>query len=206
MALLDAPAVRRPRPRGVAALGPRRRRVQRGDRAGPARRGRARGSAASGTTRWARSSPGRSAPRGSGCSHRRDPDAPDRADAQGTPRRPAVAGPLLPQRQRGVPAVARPTSTSRPPTAAIADGRRAAPDRHHGRARPGTARRGRAGRRGRPGRRHPRVLRRQPPRHAVVRRRGGTGAGPARRRRGPGLRRAGGGRPRARPGSARPVR
>ena len=35
------------------------------------------------------------------------PGGADRADGQGAPRRAAVAGPLLPQRQRGVPAVAR---------------------------------------------------------------------------------------------------
>ena len=71
--------------------------------------------------------------------------------------------------------LSRRTSTRRP-SRGDHRGRRAAPERDHGRARPGTARRGRAGHRDRPGGRDPGVLRRELSGHPVVGRRGGTGA------------------------------
>ena len=80
----------------------------------------------------------------------RDPDAPDRADAQGAPQRAAVAGALLPGGQRGLAAVA---GRRRRGRRRDRRGGRAAPDRHHRRARRLPAGRGRTGDGGGPGRR-----------------------------------------------------
>ena len=198
MALLGTPGVRPALQRLVAAARSRRGGVQRGDRPGPARRavhldqpGRRR---RAGHVRHP-GDPGRgragAGPAGSGGA--------DRADVQGAPRRAALAGPLLPQRQRGLPAVG-----GRPRRAR--DRRRdqrgagAAPDRHHARARPRPAGRGRARGPARAGGGGAGLLRRQPPGDALVGRGGRPGTGPAGRGGRPGVRRAGGGGAGARPG------
>ena len=104
MALLDAPASGR---LGAALpVGIGRRGIQRRDRAGPARRGVHLDQPGRRRRASAPSSPGRSAPRASRVHRHAGSGRADRPDGQGAPRRAAVAGPLLPQRQRGLPAVA----------------------------------------------------------------------------------------------------
>ena len=138
MALLGAPASGRPRQRVVAAAGSRRGGVQRGDRAGPARRavhldqpGRGR---RAGHVRHP-GDPGRGRP---GCGPAGSGGA-DRADVQGAPRRRGRGGSATTAAAARPRGCRRRTSTSAAAAAAITGARGAAPDRHHARARSGTA-------------------------------------------------------------------